>query len=118
MAEEDDDLGHHAHAFGIPLPATMVRAMMEGRDTARAQSEDRYNATMRWLDSLDVEGLMSLRWVLACDAEGAFGNARFYDGMAAQLLRAKGVDPSTGLDPAAQLLATAAAAAGDAPSAG
>lgn len=101
---DDDAEGMHAHGFGIEIPVGMIRAIRESHDTSRGHAEDRHNAAMRWFDGLDTEGLLALRWILACDDEGAYGNNKFYDGMAAQRLRALGVDPTTGLDPAAQLL--------------
>lgn len=100
----------HAHAFGIGIPIGMVEAMRHDHDTQRGRAEDRYNAAMRWLDSLDVDGLLALRWILASSDDDAHGNNRFYDGMATQLLRSKSVDPITGLDPAAQLLQDTAGA--------
>lgn len=110
---DHDDHEHDHHAIGIPLPPGMIRAMMAGHDNAHARAEERHNASMRWLDGLDVEGLLCLRWVLQTnDPDEAYGNNRYYDGMAVQLLRAKGVDPRTGLDPAAALLENAPAAAG------
>jgi hypothetical protein len=98
----DDE--QHAHAFEVGIPAKIVEAIRHNHATRRGQAEDRYNAAMRWLDSLDVDGLLALRWILVCDAQNAYGNNQYYDGMATQLLRAKGVDPISGLDPAAQLL--------------
>ena len=102
MADDEDE--GHAQAFGIGIPASVVHAMRHDHDVQRGRAEDRQNAAMRWLDSLDVDGLMSLRWVLATDEDGAYGNSRFYDGMVVQLLRGKGVDPNSGVDPAVQLL--------------
>ncbi len=98
----DDDNGAHGHALGIP--AELMQAMARDHDTRLGHAQDRYNQAMSWLDSLDVDGLLALRWVLRTDAEDAYGNCRFFDGMAMQLLRAKGVDPNTGVDPTAQLL--------------
>lgn len=102
----DDE--HEHHAFGIPLPAQMVEAIVSDHHAARGHAEDRYNAGMRWLDGLDVDGLMALRWVLSCDPDDAYGNNRFYDGIAVQRLRSLGVDPRTGIDPTVALLQDAA----------
>lgn len=102
MSDDGEEL--HAHGFGFEIPAGMVRAITQDHDTRRGRAQDRYNLAMRWLDNLDVEGLLALRWILQTDAEDAYGNTRFFDGMCVQLLRAKGVDPATGVDPAAQLL--------------
>lgn len=113
---DDEDHEQHAHAFGVQIPAGVVQAMFQDHSTARGRIEDRHNSAMRWLDSLDVEGLMALRYILASDADGAYGNSRFYDGMVVTLLRGKGVDPSTGEDPAAQLLRDGVAGPGDIPS--
>lgn len=99
-----DEEGAHVHGFGIEIPAGFVQAITHGQDTRRAVAQDRYNSTMRWLDSLDVEGLLALRWILATDEEEAYGNTKYFDGMCFQLLRAKGVDPNTGEDPAVKLL--------------
>jgi len=98
----DDDDHQGPRGFGFSLPPELVQHLVHDREHARA--EDRYLATMRWLESLDVDGLMALRYVLMADPESAYGNACRYDGMAIQLLRAKGVDPRTGTDPAAALL--------------
>lgn len=108
MSEQDDEDGHgHMHGFGIALPPEVAQAIQQQHQTARGRAEDRYRSAMRWLDGLDVEGLMALRYILATDEDGALANNRFYDGVVFQLLRAKGVDPATGVDPAAQLLETA-----------
>lgn len=99
----------HVHGFGIPIPAGLVEAITEGHQTHRAHAEDRYNLAMRWMDGLDVEGLLALRWVLSVgDAGEAYANNKWFDGICFQLLRAKGVDPRTGRDPAAELLETEA----------
>lgn len=101
MSDEEE----HVHGFGIPLPAGLVQAITEGHETRLGLAEDRYNQAMRWLDSLDVEGLMALRWVLSVgDGDDATANNKWFDGICFQLLRAKGVSPQTGRDPAAELL--------------
>ncbi len=107
MSDEDEA---HVHGFGIPLPAGWVQAITEGHETQRGLAEDRYNLAMRWMDGLDVEGLLALRWVLSVgDAADACANNKWFDGICFQLLRAKGVDPRTGRDPAAELLEKEAA---------
>ena len=115
MTDQGDEHDHH-HVHGIPvaIPAEIAHAIAHGQSAARARMEDRYNTMMRWLEALDVEGLMSLRYILAGDADGAYGNNRQFDGMVVMLLRGKGVDPDTGIDPAKELLEKAAAAKPDA----
>ncbi len=115
MSGEEDDGLPGARGFGFEIPAHVVAAMARGHDNRRVRAQDRYNLAMSWLDSLDVEGLLALRWILRTDAEDAYGNSRFFDGMCMQLLRAKGVDPDSGVDPAAQLLAEEALRAGGQP---
>jgi len=84
--------------------AGLVDRSVREHDTAHAQAEDSYLSAMRWLDSLDAEGLMALRWILMSPADEAHSNNRFFDGQVVQLLRAKGVDPRNGKPFAAQLL--------------
>lgn len=103
MSDEENSLPG-AQGFGFEIPAHVVAAMTHGHDQQRVRAQDRYNLAMSFLDELNIDGLMALRWILRSDEEVAFGNNRFFDGMCVQLLRAKGVDPNTGLDPAAQLL--------------
>jgi len=113
MSEENEQ--HHVHGFGVEIPRGLVRAIAASHDQCRASAEDRHNLAMRWLDGLDVDGLLSLRWFLSVnDQDEAYGNNRYFDGMCVQRLRALGVDPQTGLDPAAQLLETEAMRSPDA----
>lgn len=88
-----DGDGAHAHGFGFEIPAGLVEAMTHGQDTRRAVAQDRYNLAMSWLDGLNVDGLMALRWILATDAEEAYANSRYFDGMCTQLLRRQGRRP-------------------------
>lgn len=92
------------HGIGIGIPAELMQAISSGHQAQRGFAEDRRNLAMSWLDSLDVDGLLSLRWVLDAIPEHAYGNNQYFDGMCVQLLRSKGVDPCTGRDPAAELL--------------
>lgn len=93
---------------GIPIPVGLMHEAMREQDALHAHEEERNNTSLRWLESLDVEGLMSLRYILFSDEDHAYGNNKFYDGMVYQLLRAKSVDPRSGVDPAAALLENAA----------
>jgi hypothetical protein len=109
MSDEEEP---QVHGFGIPLPAGLVQAITEGHETRLGFAEDRYNLAMRWLDGLDVEGLLALRWVLSVgDADDANANNKWFDGICFQLLRTRGVDPRSGRDPAAELLEREAARA-------
>ncbi len=111
----DDNEGLHARGFGFEIPAHVVAAMTQSHDNRRVQAQDRSNLTMRWLDELSVEGLLAVRWILSCDADEAYANNKFFDGMCVQQLRSRGVDPYTGLDPTAQLLEEEALRSGGQP---
>jgi len=109
MSHDDDDDQPHVHGFGVEIPVEMMAAIAAGHDNRRVRAQDRNNMTMSWLEALDVEGLMAVRWILQVgDGNEAYANNKFFDGIAYQLLRSKGVDPNTGLDPATQLLETEA----------
>lgn len=101
MGGMSDEGEHEGHMHGVPvvgIPAAMLADMQHHHSAQQARAEDRYRSSMRWLEGLDVEGLMALRYVLRSEADEAYGNSRHYDGMAIMLLRAKGVNPVTGLD--------------------
>lgn len=67
-------------------------------------AESRMMAVDDLFDSLSVEQLLSLRWILNCRSPKS--SNQYFDGMAHAMLKHKyHVDPSTGQDPFASLTA-------------
>jgi hypothetical protein len=94
MNHEPNDEQPHVHAFAIPVPESIRRE----RDRERMEAEERLASVDRFLDSLNVEQLMALRYVLNQDKASAMNN--YFDGQVVTLMRrVHGVDAVTGLTP-------------------
>lgn len=101
MSDDDDEM---AQGFAFSMPGELFRQMHEANDVHNARGEERHASSLRWMEELDAEGLMALRYILAGDPEDAHGNARWFDGMAYSLLRTKGINPKTGRSVTEELL--------------
>lgn len=106
MSDEDEGCEPHVHGFAIPVG--QLEQIRQQHDTQHARARDRYNNAMRFLDGLDVDGLMAMRYFFATEPDEAYGHCRLYEGMVFQRLRDLGVNPQTGVDEAAQMLQNAA----------
>jgi hypothetical protein len=114
MSDEtpDDDQRGRGFSFELPLPGDLVRAVVEHRDRAEMTATDKRVRVEAFLDGLDVDQLLALRFILNCcgGEEGAFAMNQYFDGMVYTLLRrVHGVNPDTGRDAAADLLEQEAA---------
>lgn len=111
MPDDDDEM---PHGFAFSMPGELFRQLRADNDVHNARGEERHASSLRWMEDLDSEGLMALRYILAGDLEDAHGNARWFDGMAYSLLRAKGVNPQTGRSITDELLGEEDGASGPA----
>jgi hypothetical protein len=86
----DDDREPDDHILGgmsIPLPAELLARLSAEHDKQHMSLEAEQAREDRFLDSLDVDGLLALRWILRSNPENAFANNSRYDGVIETLLR-------------------------------
>lgn len=96
MSDEHDE----RREVSIELPLGLMTSLGRERDRMRMTYQEKRVTLDRMLESLGVEELMALRFMLAGDPEMAAVNNAAFDGMIYSILRLKhGVDPDNGKRP-------------------
>ncbi|MEW1959814.1 hypothetical protein [Kineococcus sp. NPDC059986] len=78
---DDDEMGFN--------PAAMLQGLREAHDKEHMRIDAEKAREQRFLDSLDVEGLLALDWILSTNPERAFANNCRYSGIIETILRLK-----------------------------
>lgn len=92
MTDHHDD---DAHFAAVPVPAEVLAGMVRHADLHAMDRQQRQLRLDRFLDGLDVDGLLALRDLLNHDTDSSMNN--YFDGQIRTLLRRiHHVDPRTG----------------------
>ena len=109
MTDHDPHDEPQGFGFAVPVPGGLLDGLRHHHDMQTIERATRASRIDRFMDGLDVDGLLALRDILNQDSASAMNN--FFDGQCVTLLRRiHHVDPQTG-DP--EIPAAPAADGGD-----